>query len=507
MNDYDAIIVGAGMGGLSTAAFLSMAGMKVAIFEKHDKPGGYVTSFKLHGIRFDAGLEALPELAPDDALGSFFSMWGVEVPSIERRENVRVFTDAGDYSFRGASLVEDFRTVFPNHRKEVDSFFRINRDMLDRMRAGGAPKPPFEMSWFEKIAFGVRSMAKNPDLIRFGLKNAYNVIGRTFGGGELGAVILAKVYYDIVYMGCAYRWEQVRRQRMLYPKGGMQAVSDAVAGVTLTRSGRLFLKNGVRRILVEGGRAVGVEDETGTVHRADVVVCNAPLPHALDSLLAGVSALDPLRKATARRAVFPSATLVFLGLDASYSPGADYVAMSPSFEACTRGSWTAETVPLVLVSSSGYDGGPVRPAFIMASLSHEYANRWASGPNGERGREYAALKDSVSRAFIDRFDRRLPKGFREAIRFSVAATPLTLERYTNNAEGSFMGFHCRAGEYGRFFPQTTPIEALYLAGQWVYPGFGVAGVAASGYYCAKAILEKEGVDLTAATKAAKDGAP
>jgi phytoene dehydrogenase-like protein len=497
MKDYDAIVVGAGMGGLSTAAFLSMAGMKVAMFEKHDKPGGYVTSFRLHGVRFDAGIESLPELAPDDTLGSFLSMWGVEVPSIERRENVRVFTDAGDYLFREASLVEDFRAAFPDRRREVDAFFRINRGMVDRMRAGGPPKPPYEMSFLSKLAFGVRSMARNPDMVRFGLKNGYDVIRRTFGGGELGAAILGKVYHDIVYLSYAYRWEQVRRQRLRYPKGGMQAVSDAVAGVTLSRDGRLFLKNGVRRILVEAGRAVGVEDETGTAHYANIVVCSAPLPHALDSLLAGVGVLDPLRKAVSRRTIFPSAALVFLGLDASYNPGAEYVTLSSSFETCIRGSWTAETAPLILVSSSDYDGGPVRPAFIMACLGHEYANRWASGPNGERGRQYAQLKDKTSRTFIDRFDQRLPKGFREAIRFSVAATPLTFERYTGNAEGSFMGFHCRAGEYGRFFPQTTPIRGLYFAGQWVFPGFGVAGVAASGYYCANTVLQQEGVDLKA----------
>ena len=156
--------------------------------------------------------------------------------------------------------------------------------------------------------------------------------------------------------------------------------------------------------------------------------------------------------------------------------------------------------------SSDYDGGPVRPAFIMASLGHEYADRWASGPNGERGREYAGLKAKAARTFIDRFDRRLPKGFREATRFSVVATPLTLERYTGNAEGSFMGFHCRAGEYGRFFPQATPIRGLFFAGQWVFPGFGVAGVAASGYYCANTILGKEGVDLEAVFSAGNRGA-
>jgi phytoene dehydrogenase-like protein len=505
MNDFDAIVVGAGMGGLSTAAFLSRAGMKLAVFEKHDKPGGYVTSFRLHGVRFDAGLEALPELAADDALGSFLSLWGASVPVIERRENVRVFTDVGDYTFRDASLEEDFRTTFPDRRREVDAFFRINRRMVDGMMSGGAPKSPQEMSLIDKLAFGVRSMTGNPDMFRFGLKSGYRVIERQFGGGELGAAILAKVWHDVVYLSYAYRWEQVRRRRLLYPVGGMQAVSDAVAKVTVSRGGRLFLKTGVRRIIVEGGRAVGVEDEAGVEYRSSFVVCNAPLPYALDSLLRGVSELDPLRNAAARRAIFPSAALVFLGLDSAYDPGAQYVALSSSFDACRKGSWTAENAPLVLALSSDWDGGPIRPAFILATLDYDYASRWASGPGGERGSGYKELKDSVARTLVSRLDHRLPRGFRDAIRFSVPATPRTLERYTNNPAGSFMGFHCRAGEYGRFFPQTTPIKGLFLAGQWVFPGFGVTGVAASGYYCAKTVLKEAGVDLTAALAAGKRG--
>lgn len=77
----------------------------------------------------------------------------------------------------------------------------------------------------------------------------------------------------------------------------------------------------------------------------------------------------------------------------------------------------------------------------------------------------------------------------------TAATPLTFERYTYNEKGSFLGWKMDRAHYGKFVPQTTPIENLYLVGHWVFPGFGVPGVMASGYYLAKKILEKDNIDL------------
>lgn len=50
-------------------------------------------------------------------------------------------------------------------------------------------------------------------------------------------------------------------------------------------------------------------------------------------------------------------------------------------------------------------------------------------------------------------------------------------------------------EYGKYLKQRTDIKDLYLVGQWVFPGFGVAGVMASGYYLAKEILKSKGIDL------------
>lgn len=101
---------------------------------------------------------------------------------------------------------------------------------------------------------------------------------------------------------------------------------------------------------------------------------------------------------------------------------------------------------------------------------------------------------------IDRVCVKLGEEFRKAIRYSLAATPLTFERYTYNEKGSFMGWKVDKVHYGKFIPQTTPIENLYLVGHWVFPGFGVPGVMASGYYLSKKILEKEKVDLESRMK-------
>jgi phytoene dehydrogenase-like protein len=58
-----------------------------------------------------------------------------------------------------------------------------------------------------------------------------------------------------------------------------------------------------------------------------------------------------------------------------------------------------------------------------------------------------------------------------------------------------MGFAIDAKNYGKFMKQKTEVPNLYLCGQWVFPGFGVAGVMASGYYLAKDLLKPAGIDL------------
>ena len=70
---YDYIMIGAGMGGLSTANFLARYGKKVLVLEKHNIPGGLVTSFARKGVHFDIGIHGLYELKAGQTIPQFLN--------------------------------------------------------------------------------------------------------------------------------------------------------------------------------------------------------------------------------------------------------------------------------------------------------------------------------------------------------------------------------------------------------------------------------------------------
>ena len=353
-------------------------------------------------------------------------------------------------------------------------------------------KPPLEdkyMGWATGKIFFPLLKTTTPDLIDYHMPE----------NAGFHNLILAKM--QPLYKGHAKQfmhafWEQIRQMRGFYPLGGMQALADAVAASITRRGGKLFLKHGIKKIIVDKNRAAGIEDDTGTPHYADIIVSNAPLPYTVENLLAEAPGMEHLRNRIRRRRIFPAAFLVFTGINADYNfHEYNYLTSAPSYQSYKSLSLKPEEVPFAFFLPSDYEEGKIRPAVLMAPLPYEYGNCWASGPGRMRNEEYRTFKNSIADILLKRLGRHLGAGFQDAVKFAVAATPLTFERYTNNASGSFMGFSIQQGEYGNFFAQESPVKNLYCAGQWVFPGFGVSGTAAGGYYCARSILRNQGISL------------
>lgn len=71
MDKYDYIVIGSEMCGLSAANFLAEYGKSVLLLEKHNKPGGLITSFNRNGTSFDIGIESLHELEQNETIQQF----------------------------------------------------------------------------------------------------------------------------------------------------------------------------------------------------------------------------------------------------------------------------------------------------------------------------------------------------------------------------------------------------------------------------------------------------
>jgi phytoene dehydrogenase-like protein len=323
----------------------------------------------------------------------------------------------------------------------------------------------------------------------------------------------------MVYLGVAHRWESFTSGKIMYPAGGIGALPDAIADSIRSRGGKVFHSMEATAIRqVASGYQVDCAD--GRIFAAGKVIIAAPMPWAVFNLFRGDGRFDALRAAIRRRKAFPACFMSFVALDPTFDFGGANVLVDWADSGRAPSLWqarkagcdlNASTAPLscVVAGAGRAKDGPIALT-VAATLGWDFAATWGSAgqTDATKGKEwlgapasyqrseaYQRVKAETEAVILSRLEARFGRGFRQAIQFSSSSTPLSFARYTNSPGGSYMGFSIGAGEYGRFLPQRSPIPGLLFAGQWVFPGFGIAGAAASGYYASKALLAAEGSDL------------
>ncbi len=495
MGKYDYIIIGSGMGGLSAANFLAKYGKRVLVLEKHDKPGGIVTSFKRKGTQFDLGIESLHELECGGTIQQFFKFWGGRVESEKHIEKMCCFVNGNRYVFRGGHIKEDFLSQFPDDREDIERLFLVNDKMLAEMYGGNsAPVPPCEMNIFQLIKFGMASVVKTPTLMKYGLKNFNFTLSRLVKNPVISAIIFSKAMSNMVYNGYVYRWWVC--DKGYYPKGGMQAIPNKAVEILEQNGGGIRLNTEVSEILLEDGKVKGVKTKSGDTYFADAVISNVSPAFTYSWLPDQCKIKAKMNNKIAGRKIFQSTCLLFMTVkDVSCLDGCNSVYIADS-TSCTRNTevYTPNNCPLLLLVADKKESDKEYAVTVFAPIPYEYEDCWHT-ENDMRGKPYYELKEKVKQTILNRIYDKLGDSFENNVTYSELSTPITFERYTYSKKGSFMGWAIDEGNYGRFMKQKTEVDGLYLVGQWVFPGLGVAAVMASGYYLVKDLLKTEGIDV------------
>ncbi len=477
-NEYDAIIIGSGMGGLTTGALLAKRGLKTLVVEQAHYVGGFCADFRrLHQqYVFDMGVHDISGFGERGTM-----RWLMKTLDLESRvqflrmKQKYVFNDLGvtlnvpdDANEFAAQLGE----LFPAEREHVREFFAEMRHVYDELYAYAEDGAP--VTGVHDPDERMRYPITHPHLVHW-MDAPFNTMLDHYIGDER----LKKVLRALT----AYQTDKDQELSVLnmvpifgyyfdggfYPQGGSGALPRAVADVIRANGGTILLKQTVEKILVENGTARGIKLADGREFRARVVISNADARKTFLDLV-GAEHL-PKKYLDTITTLQPTTSFfgVFLGLD--YAPPLAPLTMYRD----ENGNGLGLMLPSQVDSSLAPNGHHVLTIFRL--LSQPEAAEWKRSGADYKARKNAMMEETISRA------EKIVPGLRAHIVTRDAATPATVTRYTSHPAGAIYG----SARGMTRLPNQTPIRNLYLVGASATPGAGVEAVTLSGIAVAHAV--------------------
>jgi phytoene desaturase len=482
---YDAVVVGAGIGGLVTANLLAKAGLSVLLVEQHYMVGGYCSTFRRAGYTFDAGTHFYPLLGnPDTLTGRLLGELGVATRWV-KMDPVDTFHFPDGTRFAVAADLDSYlaqlHADFPDESAALDGFFAAVREAYLQ-----------GLLWF----FRERPVEQLPRLAAWRDMTVRDALDRWFRDPKLKLLLTA----DCPHWGSppsrtSFVFDSMLRLSYFlgnyYPIGGSQAIADELARCFEEAGGHILTSARVERIAVAAGAARGVEIEVlrGPVQKsfprgfvsAEVVVSNADLGETWQRLV-GAEHLPPvtLEPLGRLRPTFPC-WLTHLGLR-----GVPAAALEEA-QGYYWDSWDVDRVgkdalrfklfcPTLYDPGLAPEGGQVLIVQKVLEMDYEAVEDWP------------AHKQAVE-AFVFRELERVLPGIGEHVVVATSASAHTSWRFTLNQRGAMLGWEMSPEQLAEGRPpRETPIRGLHLVGHWTRPGGGVTPVIVSAQRVAEQIL-------------------
>lgn len=506
-NEFDAIVIGSGLGGLTNAAYLAKGGMRPLVLEQHFAPGGNAQTFRRKRMfDFDVGLHYIGDCGPR---GIFPTMMK-QLDIADRVEFVPMDQDGFDtylapgLKFRTPAGWERYQQrldeTFPQEKQAIARYIDTLRSVAGVFTGSPARGEPTTQlvgkHWTQCTLGEVFDALELSDPLRHILAGQSGNYGAPPSRAALGMHALMTEHY----MRGAY-----------FIRGGARPMVEGLIDVIEDGGGELRLRQRVKRVIVEDDKAVGVQTTKGEEIRAPLVVSNADAKRTFLEMVGEQYLSQALvERVQAYRMALPL-FVIYLAMEVDPSElgyPATNLALLPAYNMeeqyalCYEGR-IPDRPPILMSIASLKD--PVSPNLAprgytnlqVMTLAPAELSTWgvSQGPGSAPTKaayrhtsDYEAVKHEMERRMLSVVEEMLP-GFVRNVVWQECATPLTQERFTLSSGGTSYGLEHTPDQYmtARVALQTE-LPGLWMVGANAIFGHGIAGAMMSGRAAAGAIL-------------------